>query len=289
MGYPDRRKRFAVRVRVILLACGFFSAPHLLAPTSAQAGKVQTQERAARKACLSGDYTKGVSILSNLFVDTKDPTWIFNQARCFQQNRRYEDAIARFQEYLRAAPDVDASDKAATEKHIADCQNLLAKQSGQMPTPPVPITTIQPSVAQEQPPSIPPQATPAPTSAPATVIQQTSPQPATASGYGLRMAGIVTASAGAAALVTGIMLNLKVNSMASDMETLGGYSNGKESQRKTYETAAWIGYSVGAACVATGTVLYYLGLRSSRSHSLAYSLLPVLAPNQTGAALTGSF
>ena len=46
-------------------------------------------------ACLSGDYTKGVAILSELFVDTKDPTYLFNQGRCFEQNRRYDDAIAR--------------------------------------------------------------------------------------------------------------------------------------------------------------------------------------------------
>jgi hypothetical protein len=32
-------------------------------------------------ACLSGDYTKGVAILSELFVDTKDPTYLFNQGR----------------------------------------------------------------------------------------------------------------------------------------------------------------------------------------------------------------
>ena len=77
--------------------------------------------------------------------------------------------------------------------------------------------------------------------------------------------------------------------MASDMETLGAYSDGKESQRKTYETAAWIGYGLGAACVVTGAFLYYLGLRSSNRGSRALSLLPALAPNQAGAALAGEF
>jgi hypothetical protein len=33
----------------------------------------QAKERQARAACLSGDYTKGVSILAQLFVTTKDP------------------------------------------------------------------------------------------------------------------------------------------------------------------------------------------------------------------------
>jgi hypothetical protein len=66
--------------------------------TPATAASRQAQERAARKACLSGDFAKGVDILSELFVETKNTTWIFNQGRCFQQNRRYEDAIARFHE-----------------------------------------------------------------------------------------------------------------------------------------------------------------------------------------------
>src|SRR5664279_1677313 len=60
----------------------------------------QSQERAARKACLTGDYAKGVAILSDLFIELRDPTFLFNQGRCFEQNRRYEDAIARFEEYL---------------------------------------------------------------------------------------------------------------------------------------------------------------------------------------------
>ena len=296
MGQTERRVRFSLRIRA-LLACAFLCAAFLFAPTSAHAASREAQERAARKACLSGDYAKGVSILSGLFVDTKDPAWIFNQARCFQQNRRYEDAIARFQEFLRTAPDLSAADKAAAEKHIADCQDLIAKQTGQPAAPSVPTVPSQPSLAQAQPAAPPAPATPAPappaptTPAPAPVItiEQPSPQPAAASGTGLRTAGILTASLGVAGIAAGVSLNLKANSMASDMKGFGAYSDGKESQRKNYETAAWVGYGVGAACIATGAVLYYLGLRSSKSSSATLSLLPVLAPNQTGAALTGTF
>jgi hypothetical protein len=75
------------------------AAPAIAASRGAE--QYAAQERAARKACLKGDYGKGVDILADLFVDTKDPTYIFNQGRCFEQNRRYEDAIGRFEEYLR--------------------------------------------------------------------------------------------------------------------------------------------------------------------------------------------
>jgi len=98
----------------------------LTAEPSLAAGK-QAQERAARKACLSGDYNKGVTILAELFVDTKDPTFIFNQGRCFEQNSMYKEAISRFEEYLRIpGGHLDAADRAETEKHIGDCKARLA-------------------------------------------------------------------------------------------------------------------------------------------------------------------
>ena len=80
-------------------------------------------------ACLAGDYTKGVAILSQLFVDSGDPNYIYNQGRCFEQNTRYQDAIARFQEFVRVGKKSPEDDKAAAQKHIADCEALLAKQT----------------------------------------------------------------------------------------------------------------------------------------------------------------
>jgi len=86
------------------------------------------QERAARTACLAGDYAKGITILSELFVASNDPNFIYNQGRCYEQNRRYEDAIARFQEYLRVAQRLTKANRADAQKHITSCQNLIAKQ-----------------------------------------------------------------------------------------------------------------------------------------------------------------
>ena len=102
----------------------------LLAARTASAKDVEGQERVARTACLAGDFAKGVTILSELFVATEDPVYIFNQGRCFEQNHRYEDALARFQEYLRVGKKLSKSDKTGAQKHIADCQSLLAKQNG---------------------------------------------------------------------------------------------------------------------------------------------------------------
>jgi hypothetical protein len=55
------------------------------------AASVRAREKAAREASLAGDFGQGVDLLAELLVETKDPTHAYNQGRCFEQNRRYED------------------------------------------------------------------------------------------------------------------------------------------------------------------------------------------------------
>jgi hypothetical protein len=252
--------------------------PLLLGARVAQAESVETKERTARMECLSGDYAKGVAILSELFVDTKNPTYIYNQARCYQQSSRFTEALAHFQEYLRAGKKLSKDEKADAQKHIDECKGLLAGQPSQPPVaPPTPAPVAAPQ-------SLPP----APGAAPI-VAQLSNPRPAGESGSGLRTAGIVTAAVGGASLVAGVILNLKVNGMASDIQRVDGYTAGKESDRKNYEALGWVSYGVGAACVATGAVLYYLGLRAGSARSTSVALVPAFAPGQAGAVLKGAF
>jgi hypothetical protein len=264
--------------------------PLLLASQTARAASRESRERAARVACLSGDYAKGVAILSELFVDLKNPTYIFNQGRCLEQNMRHSDAVGRFQEYLRVGKNLSKAERADAEKHIADCKVLLASQ----PQPAIAEPAVVPAPAGLAPAAVPaPAVAPQPAAPTAAVeaappmVQQTNPQPASESGSGLRTAGIITAAVGGAVLVTGVILNLKVNSVASDMQKTNGYTDSKDSDRKTYETLGWIGYGVGAACVATGAILYYLGVRAPGTASVA--LVPALAPGQAGAFVKGVF
>lgn len=251
---------------------------------SGYAESADAKERRARTACLAGDYTDGVRLLSELFVSTKDTTFIFNQGRCFEQNHRYEDAISRFQEFLRTSKKISKAEKAEAQKHISDCKELLAGEGGDKSTATQPTAAAALPVAPTPPPA---------TTAPKTVVPTpVAPPPqvgATASrgGSGLRTAGIVTASVGGAALVAGVIFNVKVNSLASDIQKTDGYSPDKESDRKTYRTLGWVSYGLGAACVATGAVLYILGSRSSDSTSIA--LVPAFAPGQAGALVKGAF
>lgn len=248
----------------------------------------QDSDRLARKACLTGDYSNGVSILADMFISTKNPMYIYNQGRCFEQNRRYEDAIARFEEYLRLA-DLPGSiltseDKAFAKKHITDCKAILLEQQGTK-------TALTDSQAAS-----PTASSPISESAPfskTTTSNTTLPgsQPIPSSeNKGLLTAGIITASVGAAFVGAGVLANFRANQITHEMNTeIGSYSEQKENKSKSYNKLAWAGYGLGAACIATGAILVALGLRSRNGDHVSTVLLPVLIGNQMGVSLTGVF
>ena len=281
--------RTGIASRLLLNSTVIFIS-FLLWTWPALAASEQAQERVARKACLSGDYAKGVDILADLFVATKDLNFIFNQGRCFEQNRRYEDAIGRFREYLLAGSEkLDQKDKSAAEQHIAKCNEMLAQDRASSTTP-----TAPQALAPTPPPVVASTPALAPTPEPSTLVvtqPATQPAPATASpGEGLRVGGIIAASLGVASLGAGVLFNLKANSLISDMKaTVDGYSLSKNSEHDTYKTLAWVGYGVGAACVVTGAILYGVGLKARSSSSTIVALVPVVGAGQAGAVLTGAF
>jgi len=249
----------------------------ITAPAASAASR-EAKERAAKRACLNGDPAKGVQLLTDLYIDTNDPNYLFNQGRCYEQNNRYEDAIGRFREYLRkvgGTSDADKADVKSAEKHIADCEKLLGRKVAEPaktspePTPPPPLP--------------PPLPEPQPAPHPTVVVPQPQPAAASPAGGGLRVAGIVTASVGAAAVIAGVVLNLKANSMVSDAQDL--YDRDTYSSSKDYKTMSLVGYGAGAACLVGGALLYYLGVRAGSQVAVS----PVVGQGTAGALLGGTF
>ena len=239
-----------------------------------RAANREAKERAAKRACLNGESTKGVQILTDLYIDTSDPTYIYNQGRCYEQNNHYEEAIGRFREYLRkisSTTDADKADAASAQKHITDCEALLGRKVAAPAPPPTP-----------EPPKPQPEPT-APRLPEPTVKLDQSPSPTGASpaGRGLRVAGIVTAAVGAAALAAGVALNFKANGMIDDLQNR--YDSGSYSSSKHYRTMSQIGYGAGAVCLAGGALLYYLGVRGG------VAVAPAVARGTAGVTLTGGF
>jgi hypothetical protein len=119
---PFEKRLNLTRWGLTASACLWF-----LASPPAKATSRDGNERAAKKACLSGNIDKGLEILSDLYIDYKEPIYIYNQGRCCEQGHRYEDAISHFREYLLKASELTEAERVETEKHIATCQAYLGK------------------------------------------------------------------------------------------------------------------------------------------------------------------
>ena len=93
------------------------------------------------------------------------------------------------------------------------------------------------------------------------------------------------------AVLAGVAFNVKANSMVNEMETVvDDYTSSKNSSQKDYVTLAWVGYGLGAACIATGAVLTVLGAsRRGSSIRTEVALVPAVGPGQAGVLLHGGF
>src|SRR6187431_1851310 len=106
----------------------------LLMAVSATAGAAESheaREREARKACFMGNVERGVEILVDLYVETQHPNYIYNQARCFERNGKYDQALLSYEDYLRKAKDVGTAERADVEKAITE----LRAKVGSSPPP----------------------------------------------------------------------------------------------------------------------------------------------------------
>jgi hypothetical protein len=270
-----------------------------LATPSARADRNDERIRAAKKACLAGDVKTGAEILADLYVKTNDSVFIFNQGRCFEQNGKYEEAILRFREYLVKKQDAGEASDPAAEKHIANCQALLDSQRQKdrpMPSLALPAPSPAPGVLV-------PAASPPPVAASSEMVASTGGMPGSAQpdltqsrtdrsppsspGAGLRIGGVAVAAVGVAGIAAGVVLNLKANSLATEIETDRPYLRSRESTRQDYVTWMWISYGVGAACLAGGAALYGLGYWQGKNDRLSF--LPSVGPGWMGAHLQGVF
>jgi hypothetical protein len=260
----------------LLLAC-LASVPRAQAADSPKA-----REKAAKMACAAGDFHKGVEILAGLYVDSNTTTYIYNQARCYEQNHQWVGAIDRFREYLRKTPNASASDKADVDKHIAECEAFLEKEQSK--------ATASPAAPAPAP--LPAASAPSPPMSPAPVnIAVPAPAPTEGNnGAGLRVAGIVVGSAGVVALLTGLILNMKANSLADDFNNTQDPST--RSSQSSYKTASMICYGAGAGVLVAGSVMYLIGRMSADAKPVQVSFvsfLPVLTPGEFSLHLRRTF
>jgi len=277
----------------------------LLAPSMAHAAEsaegLAAKKRAAKTACLAGDYAKGVALLAEIYVDTNNPIYIFNQGRCFQQNGRYEDAVLRFREYQRKNADAGGAPDVEAEKQIADCMSLLESQkkraaeqkraeaeaeAARSATPP-PATAAQPPG-----PPTPVAETPAPVAAPLGVPALSPddlPMPVQKKlGYG----ALIVGGLGIAVGITAYFLARSYLQSASD---LGCNSNScvgpGRSQYDNASTAVTVSNvaSIAGGVLAVGGLVLILTTPSAAPRAGGVALVPRVGPDSAQLSLIGTF
>ena len=229
-----------------------------VSPAIAQTSSLKDSERielekSARKACIVGNYTKGVDILADLFISVRDPVYIYNQARCFQQNHQWQAAIDRFNEYLRKAKGIPETEIQEVKAYIAECEGPLGK------------TGVAPEVSPPPPPT------------PTPLESQPGPAPDN-DGSGLRTAGVVAGAIGLVGAAAGVFCSVKTYQVRDHSDKLN-----------QYKTAGYVSYGVGVAGLVTGITLYLIGHSKNRPETTAVSLVPLLGPNQTAVSIQGTF
>jgi hypothetical protein len=280
----DGGKSLAISLGVVL----FLSmSPAQGASERSRHSSAAAKEKAAKRACITGEVKTGIEILGDLYVNTGDATYVFNQGRCFEQNHRFEDAIDRFREYLRKIPDASVEEKSSANAHIADCEALIAKHAGGTTAPP-PQATSQPALPTQPFLTYPAEPT-TPVRPPVAIVPAEPPAHWSTSGRGLRIAGVLTTAVGLCAVGTGVVLAVKERSLTNEINTK--FSQSKESTRASYETWGYVSYGVGTAAILGGVVLYYLGWHSGQAESAntGVSLLPTVTPDAMTFVLHGSF
>lgn len=211
----------------------------LLVAPAARAQQGDAREVEAKKACLGGHPDRGIELLADLYAETNDPTYIYNQGRCFEQNGRNADAVVRFREYLRKAANIGADERAQVQARI----DVLDAQAH--PVAPAPVQPVM---------------------APAPVLVSASDAPERESrARHLRIGALAAAAVGVAAVAVGVVEGLRARSLSQEVSSdanRGVYSQSKFDSGERAQTIEIIGFSVGGAALVAAGVLYGL----SRSH-----------------------
>jgi hypothetical protein len=215
----------------------------------------------ARKACASGDVDKGIKLLAEILATTDDVTAVYNMGRCYQQNGKPDKAALQFREYLRKATDLSPELRSRVQAQLREAEADERASRRDVSTSPL-------------------AGSPPPGSTLAGTPSGTADRGASSTKKNLRLAGIGVASAGVVSIGTAVYFGLRAKSLADHNEKAGNtFSKSDEDAGKTANTVQYVFYGIGAAALASGAVLYYLGW----DHGEQVAVLPSVTPHRAGA------
>jgi tetratricopeptide (TPR) repeat protein len=190
-----------------------------------------------------GDFDRAIDEFKRAYEISPAPGLLFNIAQAYRAKKDRDNALYFYTTYLREDP--QAPERAYVEARMSELRGS------------------EPSVTEPPAPS-----PPAPVRPPAAIVTRVPPPARDDPGHGLKMAGLITAAGGAVLIGTAAVFAVRAGSASDEVSQAFAmhqawsphlaevYADGQNQ-----ETAAWIAGAVGAAALATGGVLYYLGAR----------------------------
>jgi hypothetical protein len=89
----------------------------------------------AKVECASGNVPAGIRLLAEVYADTNFTVLVFNQGRCYEQNNLREQAIARFEEFLRIDKTLTPEDAVNIRRRIDGLQKVINQNAKLFPPP----------------------------------------------------------------------------------------------------------------------------------------------------------
>jgi hypothetical protein len=213
------------------------------------------REASARIACATGHPDEGSAILAALYAEYGHRNYVYNQARCYQQNGRETEAVNRFREYLRLASDAPAEERARIDGYLRDLEARMPPPEVHQASSPQPL-------------------------APHLLAPARAPAPA-GGRVGLRAGAITLGVVGVAGLVGGLLAEREVQKVDEQVEGWALQRPGlvsttdlanAEASGTRYRTLSMIGFGLGAAALVGSAACAYFGWRDPGPRNTDFAL-----------------
>jgi len=216
------------RAAVLVIACSSAHAE----PDAGVNKRVEALFDTATKHYELREYAEAIAVFKEAYSLMPEPTFLYDIAQAYRQLRACSDARGFYQNYLRNLP--TAENRAKVEQFIADMDDCVRQEERERRADRKLLALSMPAAAAE-------------------------PQPRYRM---LRLAGIVTAGAGLAALGGGVYFSLDAAHQASALERActprceGSDVVGIDRHGRASERDAIIMYSIGGSLVAGGAAMF---------------------------------
>lgn len=238
---PNRGAPAGARVASVVLALAVAFLPGAawaVEPAASAEEQARSHFQRGQRHYNVGDFDRAIEEFKRAYEISPAPGLLFNIAQAYRAKKDRESALYFYTTYLREDP--QAPERAYVEARMSELRGSEAPSERPMPPPPPP----------------------APIAPPAPAPRRDDP------GHGLKMAGLISAAGGAVFLGAAAVLAVRSSSASDEIsqafamhEAWSPHLADVYADGQNQATAAWIVGAVGAAALATGGVLYYLGAR----------------------------